>query len=434
MVYLAQAAAGAAAVSFSRDIAPVLVQKCLACHGPEKSKGDFRLDTFERLKTPGASKEPPIVPGDPGRSKLFQLLTTPDADDRMPQKDDPLPPEQIASIEQWIRQGATFDGPDPQRVLAVLIVPEFHPPPPKVYPRPVPILALAFSPDGQELAAGGYHEVTLWNPGTGELLKRITNMARQTFSLAFSPDGKFLAAAGGSPGLGGEIKLFDPETGALIKRLQTAPDVLLAAAFSPNGAQLATGGSDNAIGLYDTATWRELWRIEQHADWVTALCFSHDGKRIAAASRDKTARVFDASNGDLETTYADHSEPVMAVAWAPDDKHVFSASRGREVHVWEGDTGKKIAEPGRFDGEIYRLLIRSNSLFSAAADGKVREHDLSGKRELKRAFSGLDDVVYSLALDEGSGRLAAAGYDGKVCVWRIEDGGLIHSFLAMPHP
>ena len=43
-------------VSFVREIAPILRDKCLTCHGPEKAKGEYRLDTFELLQKPGASK------------------------------------------------------------------------------------------------------------------------------------------------------------------------------------------------------------------------------------------------------------------------------------------------------------------------------------------------------------------------------------------
>src|SRR5438552_5699348 len=83
-------------VSFKLDIAPVLNRKCVTCHGSEKSKSKYRLDSFERLMTPGESKELPITPGDPSHSKLYQLITATDPDDRMPQKDDPLPEAQIA--------------------------------------------------------------------------------------------------------------------------------------------------------------------------------------------------------------------------------------------------------------------------------------------------------------------------------------------------
>ena len=33
--------------SFRRDLAPVLVQKCLVCHGPKKAKGSYRVDTLK---------------------------------------------------------------------------------------------------------------------------------------------------------------------------------------------------------------------------------------------------------------------------------------------------------------------------------------------------------------------------------------------------
>ena len=114
----ADAVQSTSAVSFSKDIAPLLLRKCVTCHCPEKTKGGYQLQTFEALMKPGESKETPIVAGEPKRSRLFQLLTAKDADDRMPQKDDPLPSVQIALIEKWIKEGAKFDGADSKATLA----------------------------------------------------------------------------------------------------------------------------------------------------------------------------------------------------------------------------------------------------------------------------------------------------------------------------
>src|SRR5207247_234661 len=97
-----------ASVSFSKEIAPILVKKCVTCHGPEKSKGGFRLDTFEFLMKGGESKSPAVSPGKPDQSKVYELITARDEDDRMPQKDDPLPAAQVALIERWIKQEAKF--------------------------------------------------------------------------------------------------------------------------------------------------------------------------------------------------------------------------------------------------------------------------------------------------------------------------------------
>src|SRR5688572_10971403 len=38
-----------APVSFSRDLAPILADKCLTCHHEKKAKGRYRVDTFEQL-------------------------------------------------------------------------------------------------------------------------------------------------------------------------------------------------------------------------------------------------------------------------------------------------------------------------------------------------------------------------------------------------
>src|SRR5688572_31279132 len=86
-------------VSFVREIAPILRDKCLTCHGPEKAKGEYRLDTFELLQKPGASKAAPITAGAPAQSHLFELVTAANEDDRMPQKDEALPKQQIGLIE-----------------------------------------------------------------------------------------------------------------------------------------------------------------------------------------------------------------------------------------------------------------------------------------------------------------------------------------------
>src|SRR3954463_13767186 len=84
-----------AAVSFKSEIAPILLEKCVTCHGAEKSKGGFRLDSYIALLKGGDSKKSSIVAGAPEKSHVLDLITTKDEDDRMPQKSDPLTNTQI---------------------------------------------------------------------------------------------------------------------------------------------------------------------------------------------------------------------------------------------------------------------------------------------------------------------------------------------------
>jgi WD40 repeat protein len=55
---------------------------------------------------------------------------------------------------------------------------------------------VAFSPDGQLLAAATDENVTLWSTSTGEHLNTLTGHSGLVLDVAFSPAGKLLASAG----------------------------------------------------------------------------------------------------------------------------------------------------------------------------------------------------------------------------------------------
>ena len=70
------------------------------------------------------------------------------------------------------------------------------------------LTALAFTPDGKQVVAGGQHELTIWNVADGKLIKRICTRAERAYAMTFLPDGK-LAVAGGRPGQEGDVRIYD---------------------------------------------------------------------------------------------------------------------------------------------------------------------------------------------------------------------------------
>lgn len=109
-------ATGRESVRFSRDIAPVLVDNCLECHGTNNNPGgNLRMTTFNELLQGGASGLE-IQPGVPAASLLLRKLKGL-AGDRMPLKRPPLSNDVIAKFEKWIAEGAHFDGNDPKETV-----------------------------------------------------------------------------------------------------------------------------------------------------------------------------------------------------------------------------------------------------------------------------------------------------------------------------
>src|SRR3954465_331503 len=93
-----------AAVDFDRQIAPVIEQNCLACHGSRKGNAGLRLNTREAALKGGWSGKV-VVPGDSAKSPLYTTLEIPSDKARSMPPGRQLPLEQRAAIKQWIDEG-----------------------------------------------------------------------------------------------------------------------------------------------------------------------------------------------------------------------------------------------------------------------------------------------------------------------------------------
>lgn len=107
-----------AAVSFEKEILPVLEAKCMECHKAPfekdgktvKPKAGLRLDAAWAILT-GSEDGAVLVAGKPGDSTLYERVTLPpDDQDFMPPKDkaEPLTESEVALLKQWIEEGASF--------------------------------------------------------------------------------------------------------------------------------------------------------------------------------------------------------------------------------------------------------------------------------------------------------------------------------------
>jgi mono/diheme cytochrome c family protein len=95
-------------VDFAREVKPLLARRCFACHGPNTSEGGLRLDSREAALAELDSGAHAIVPGDVSQSELVSRVSQTDESLRMPPEGKSLTPREIATLTEWIAEGAEF--------------------------------------------------------------------------------------------------------------------------------------------------------------------------------------------------------------------------------------------------------------------------------------------------------------------------------------
>ncbi len=98
-------------IDFSRQIRPILSNRCFVCHGPDENTraADLRLDTKDGTFADLGGYQA-VVAGKVEESELYLRISEKDEDMRMPPAEmDPMPEEEIALIRQWIEAGASWD-------------------------------------------------------------------------------------------------------------------------------------------------------------------------------------------------------------------------------------------------------------------------------------------------------------------------------------
>jgi WD40 repeat protein len=199
------------------------------------------------------------------------------------------------------------------------------------------VLAVAFSPDEELLATAGRDTVVrLWevtDPGRPVQLDQWLRNESSVRSVAFSPNGQLLAAAGYPVRV---WKIVDPVRPQRLRDLRVTAN---AVAFSPDGGRLASAGGDGTVRLWDLVedgTPPEA--LELHAGAVNTVAFSPDGAVLASGSADKTVRLWDiadpANPVPHDRPLLGHTGKVQTVAFSPDGRLLASGGEDGMVRLW----------------------------------------------------------------------------------------------------
>ncbi|KAG4438003.1 hypothetical protein IFR05_006504 [Cadophora sp. M221] len=274
---------------------------------------------------------------------------------------------------------------------------------------------LAFSPAGQVLAAAA-DEIYLWDMRSYKETHRLNR--NLVTDLAFTTDGNFLAAA-----LESYILIFHVGTGTLLQSLWGHSEKVLALDFSLDGSKLASAAGDQSIRLWEVEwqQWRAAGQIQTSLDDARDILFSADGTSVQTLTNRSSYRKWNISNSsevelsDFQKYGQEPEVPVSTMSFSPDGQLVATAfyenwnikvenlATRKQLHLLQGHT----------ENVIMLAFSPGNKLLASASwDKTIKVWDLetgSLRVSSKRSSSWCVSVAF-----RPDGRFLAAGTKGEV--------------------
>jgi len=416
-------------VDFEKEILPILKNNCLACHNKTTTKAELILETPPDILKGGESGKV-VVPKRSGDSLLLKIASH-QVKPMMPPKNNKvqaadLTPEELGLIKLWIDQGATG---------------EVHGTGPIVWqPLPEglnPIYAVALTSDGQFAACARANQIFIYQLPSRQFVTRLTDsqllkaglygkqgVAHRDLvhSLAFSPDGNVLASGGYR-----EVKLWRrPKDVEKFNLPSIARQAVLAVAVSPDGKWLATGSDDGSIRLWNPATGKSVRKLSGHRRAVNGLNFSPDNSKLVSGSADKTIRVWDVAKGKVLCQTQTATE-VNAVTWVADGRQIASGGADYLIRLWYVDVAKRelaaLKEIKGHEGPVTSLATippNGAQVISGSGDGTIRQWNLEDGQLIRKMKHG--GPVSAVAVRTDGKRFGSAGLNNIAKLWDATEG------------
>ncbi|MBX9581368.1 MAG: WD40 repeat domain-containing protein, partial [Gemmataceae bacterium] len=288
-----------------------------------------------------------------------------------------------------------------------------------------PVDALAFSPDGTQLAAANGDQVKVYDPAGGGLRHTLAAPNRVS-AVAFSPDGKRLA--GGC--INRSVVIWDAGTGQVVHTLSTLKAPPTSVAWSPDGNLLAVAAGDpnpyadrrgnvrSEFRLFDPAAGQEVAALEDPGDTVTAVAFLPDGKRFVTGAVDGSVRVWDAAARQPVGPAAAHAPGVGVVSLgvSPDGKVLATGGQDNAVVVWDPAALKPVARLEGHGDRVNAIVFAAAGLVTACEDGSAWVWDVE-KKARRHELQGAGPHLFAAAATRDGKQVATGGVGGVVRVW-----------------
>ena len=284
------------------------------------------------------------------------------------------------------------------------------------------------SQDGRFVLMSEYRGASLWEVGTGKLVRQFAPYSEAVTNLRFTPDGKFLAIKGGS------VSLWSLKQGREVWRefMGGRGQTLN---FTPDGKSFVAGS-----GIYDTASGQEIAEEKFSAQGTFAYLsdVSPDGRFVATAAATKetikpeSVTLWDAQTGRPLRNLAGHEGKALnTIQFSKDSRLLITCGKDFTARLWDVETGS----------ELHRFKIEGTSddpfkdaIAMLSPDGKtvLTAYDLNSTPKLWDAVTGQQmrelkgtGYIKSAAFAPDSKTIATGDSDGTAVIWETQTGNIV---------
>ncbi len=277
------------------------------------------------------------------------------------------------------------------------------------------VRAVFSAPDGSFVvsACGADGRMEVWNPTSLQHVATVGDHGSPIVALAMTGDGTQLAAAGSD----GKISIWDLPNRHLVRKLSLPKESLSTTLqFSPDGTVLVTGCKDHKIRIWHLASGNPR-TIGSHAGRVHGIAFHPAGDILASTSSDQTVKLWamNPSREHLLGTMVGHREGTNRIVFSADGQYLFTDSPDRTIRIWDTKTQASL---GLLRADVGPMVLSPDGdTLYVAGYWRIDCWDLR-TRKIKKSFA-LTDIPRSLHLDTSRHVLISGHNDGTIRFWDL---------------
>jgi WD40 repeat protein len=292
-------------------------------------------------------------------------------------------------------------------------------------------VAIAFAPNGKQLASSSDAPIHIWEATTGRPLGVLEGDPAGTACLAYSSNGRILAMGGGEP----TVHLWNAATGKPIRKWSWPKGKdpythVESITFSPDNGTLATTVfRANQILLWDVESGQQRGSLSH--EMVRGVAFTPDGKTMVSVGWDKALRLWNLPGGKLRKTVFLPGEPnfrkesyrdprIECLALSPDGRILATSQLDGSNCIWSLATGRVLRQFKGHHSQGRVLAFSPDGLWLACLD---KDHAISlvdsRSGQVVLRLTGHQGSVSDLEFSPDGRTLLSGSRDNTALLWSL---------------